>query len=127
MPEMRAWTRVEDIVEIRHFMPFNGWTEIGDAPEFDPQNRETADHSIAYLLCRALVDGELYLDSFTREKYMDPALRALMAKMTITPVKGWSGNGLARTIIRKKNGEERFWDTNGGRRTSVSEQRRRSG
>ena len=68
--------------------------------------------------CRGLIDGELYLDSFTEAKYNDPTVRGLMAKMTITPVKGWSGNGPARTIIRKKNGEERVWDTNGGRRTS---------
>jgi 2-methylcitrate dehydratase len=118
LPEMRAWTKVEDIASIRHYMPFGGWTEIGDAPKFDPRNRETADHSIAYLLCRGLIDGELYLDSFTEAKYMDPTLRGLMGKMTITPVKEWSGNGPARTIIRKKNGEERVWDTNGGRRTS---------
>jgi 2-methylcitrate dehydratase len=118
LPEMRAWTKVEDIAEIRHYMPYGGWTEIGDAPKFDPRNRETADHSIAYLLCRGLIDGELYLDSFTEAKYMDPTVRGLMAKMTITPVKGWSGNGPARTIIRKKNGEQRVWDTNGGRRTS---------
>ena len=121
LPEMRAWTKIEEIAEIRHFMPFGGWTEIGDAPKFDPRNRETADHSIAYLLCRGLIDGELYLDSFTEAKYMDPTLRGLMAKMTITPVRGWSGNGPARTIIRKTNGEERVWDTNQGRRTSEVE------
>ena len=121
VPEMRAWTKVEDIAEIRHFMPFDGWTEIGDAPKFDPQNRETADHSIVYLLCRSLMDGELYLDSFTRAKYMDPTLRALMAKMTVSPVRGWKGNGPARTIIRKRNGEQRVWDTLGGRRTAEIE------
>ena len=114
VPEITGWTRIEDIEAIHYRMPHNGWTEIGDAPKFDPQNRETADHGIAFLVARALLDGDIYLDSFTREKYMDPAARALMAKMTIRPVAGWSGLGPARIIIRKNTGEERAWDTLGG-------------
>ena len=118
LPQMRAFAKPEEIAEIRHYMPFNGWTEIGDNPKFDPLNRETADHSMAYLLCRGLIDGELYLDSFTEAKINDPALRTLISKMTITPVRGWTGNGPARIVIFKTNGDTRFWDTNNGRRTS---------
>ena len=115
--DMRAWTSVDEIASIRYDLSFGNWLEIADAPKFDPRNRETADHSMPYILARALLDGEIYLDSFTEEKYMDPAARALMGKMAFHPVTGWDGNGPARITIRKTTGEERTWNTHGGRRT----------
>jgi 2-methylcitrate dehydratase len=116
VPEMRAWTRPEDIASIQYYMNSAGLGEIGDAPKWDPRNRETADHSMPYLLSRALIDGDIYLDSFTSEKYTDPIVRALMDKMTISEVKGWIGLGPARITIRRKDGAVRSWDTYGGAR-----------
>lgn len=61
------------------------WHEIGSEPaKWDPTTRETADHSMPYLLARALVDGELGLGSFTEEKIRDPALRPLMRRIHVT-------------------------------------------
>ena len=73
-----------------------GVGEIGDAPKWDPRNRETADHSMPYMFARALLDGDIYLDSFRPEKYMDPVVRALMGKITISEVTAWSGLGRTR-------------------------------
>ena len=42
-----------------------------------------------------------------------------MAKISVSPVDGWSGNAPARITIHKKTGEERSWDTHGGRRVSA--------
>ena len=110
IPEMRAWTKPEEIASIEYDM--NELGEISDAPKFDPQNRETADHSMPYILARALLDGDVYMDSFTDPaKRNDPAARALMNKMTFGQVEGWSGLGPARITIRKTNGESRTWDT----------------
>jgi hypothetical protein len=39
-----------------------------------------------------------------------------MKKITMSREGGWSGNAPARTVIRKKSGEERTWNTQGGRR-----------
>ena len=65
-----------------------------------------------YILARALLDGDIYMDSFTNEtKLMDPAARALMDKMTFGQVPGWSGLGPAHITIRKTNGQSRTWDT----------------
>jgi 2-methylcitrate dehydratase len=114
MPEIRAWTRPEEIASIQYDMTDLG--EISDAPKWDPRNRETADHSMPYILARALLDGDIYLDSFTEAKFMDPAARALMERMTFGQVDGWRGLGPARITIRKKNGEERTWDTYSGAR-----------
>jgi len=118
IPEMRAWTRVDEIASIQYYMPFGDWEEVGDAPKWDPRNRDTADHSIPYVLARNLIDGDSYLDAFALEKlpFRDPVVRALMDKITLFPVTGWRGNGTARIIIRKGNGQERTWDTHGGSR-----------
>jgi 2-methylcitrate dehydratase len=122
IPQMREWTKVDDIAAIKYEMPFSGWQEIADPPKFDPRNRETADHSMPYMLARALMDGEIYLDSFSTEKFMDPAARELMAKMTFWPQPDWSGNAPARITIRKKSGAEKSWDSFNGVRNAPAGQ-----
>lgn len=60
------------------------FSEIGREKEkWDPQTRETADHSLPYLLARTLRDGELGLGSFTADKVGEPTLRPLMNKISI--------------------------------------------
>jgi 2-methylcitrate dehydratase len=54
-----------------------------DPQKWDPQTRETADHSIPYLVATAFQDGAVTPGSFTHEKIRNPALRRLIAKMTI--------------------------------------------
>jgi 2-methylcitrate dehydratase len=122
VPQIREFTRADDIESIRYEMPFGGWQEIADPPKFDPRNRETADHSMPYMLARALMDGEIYLDSFTKEKFMDPSARQLMAKMTFWPQLDWTGNAPARITIRKKSGEEKSWDSFNGIRNAPAGQ-----
>ena len=75
IPEVRTWTRAEDIAAIHVELNRVGWLEIADPPKWDPRNRETADHSLAYEIARALVDGEIWIDSFEPGKLMDPAVR----------------------------------------------------
>jgi 2-methylcitrate dehydratase len=114
LPEMRAFAKVDEIERIEHWL--GGLGEIADAPKWDPRNRETADHSMPYILARALIDGEIYLDSFTEAKYRDPAALALMQRITMAQGVGFSGNAPARTVITKKNGEKKEFNTQGGRR-----------
>jgi 2-methylcitrate dehydratase len=118
MPQIRAWTKYDEIASIEYYMPFGNWEEIGDAPKWDPRNRDTADHSLPYVLARNIISGESYLDAFSPDKFpfRDPVVKELMDKITLSPVAEWRGNGTARIIIRKKSGEERFWDTHNGSR-----------
>jgi 2-methylcitrate dehydratase len=51
--------------------------------KWDPQTRETADHSIPYCVAVALTDGEVTPASFTEARVRDPRLRPLLARMTI--------------------------------------------
>jgi 2-methylcitrate dehydratase len=116
MPEIRAWVKPEEIASMQYDTSFGIWDEICDAPKWDPQNRETADHSLPYIIARGLIDGDIYLDSFTEAKYKDPAAHALMDKMTFGPVPDWQGLGVGRLTITKKSGESRFFDTYDGNR-----------
>jgi 2-methylcitrate dehydratase len=60
------------------------WSEIGSGPaKWDPRTRETADHSLPYIFARALIDGGLSVASFDAAAYLEPALRPLMAKITV--------------------------------------------
>ena len=51
--------------------------------KWEPKTRETADHSIPYLVAVALQDGAVNSDSFTYQRIQDPALSTLIAKMAI--------------------------------------------
>jgi 2-methylcitrate dehydratase len=59
-------------------------SEIAGGPErWDPRTRETADHSLPYILARVLVDGAISESSFAEEAFLDPSLRPLMAKIHV--------------------------------------------
>jgi len=73
---------VESIhVETYHFT----YTEIGSEPEkWRPTTRETADHSLPYMLAVALSDGDISLASFSEERIRDPRLPPLMDRIRIS-------------------------------------------
>lgn len=57
---------------------------IGSDPaKWQPTSRETADHSMPYCVAVALTDGQVTLDSFTDARIHDPALRALIGRITM--------------------------------------------
>ena len=59
--------------------------EIASEPEkWDPQTRETADHSLPYIFARALVDGPLNVGSFDEGLVRDAKLRPLLNKIKVT-------------------------------------------
>ncbi|QKR99838.1 MmgE/PrpD family protein [Sphingomonas sp. CL5.1] len=62
-----------------------GYTTAGKgADKFAPTTRETADHSLPYVVARALIDGEITGRSYAPDKLADPEARALMAKTTVS-------------------------------------------
>jgi 2-methylcitrate dehydratase len=82
--ELRRKVRPEDIESIAIQTYYTAWSEIGSEPEkWDPQTRETADHSLPYLFALGLVDGAIRADSFSDERLRDPRLRSLMPKISI--------------------------------------------
>ncbi len=58
---------------------------IGSEPEkWRPTSRETADHSMAYCVAVALLDGDVTLRSFDDDRLVDPKILGLMDKTKIT-------------------------------------------
>jgi len=83
--DLRNRVRMEEIDAIDVQTYYTAWSEIGSEPEkWDPQTRETADHSLPYLLALALADGGVKPDSFSEARMRDPALRQLMQRIRIS-------------------------------------------
>jgi 2-methylcitrate dehydratase len=75
---------VEDIAKIEIATYWLAWHEIGmDAAKWDPRNRETADHSLPYLVAVALVDGDVDVSSCGPQRLADEALRALLGRIKV--------------------------------------------
>jgi 2-methylcitrate dehydratase len=57
---------------------------IGSEPEkWAPRSRETADHSLPYIVGVTLVDGHVDLDSFEQSRYTDPALLQFVRRIVV--------------------------------------------
>lgn len=52
--------------------------------KWDPQTRNTADHSLPYCISRGLLDGELGPKQFTHEKITATDVRKLFGRITVT-------------------------------------------
>jgi 2-methylcitrate dehydratase len=75
-----------DDIEAVHVQTYHlAWSEIGSEPEkWDPQTRETADHSLPYMLAAALRDGTISVNTFEEGRIRDPALRPLMRRILVS-------------------------------------------
>jgi 2-methylcitrate dehydratase len=91
VPQIRAWTAVEDIAAIDIVVSERARRHVADPAKYDPQTRETADHSLPYMLAAALTDGEITLDSYLPERFTDPALRPLMNKVQVSASDEFTG------------------------------------
>lgn len=76
---------IDNIKSIEFFCDELTRVEIGGEPEkWDPQTRETADHSLPYIFARTLVDGTISIASFEENRVQDSSLRPLLNKITVT-------------------------------------------
>ncbi len=111
--EMRKKITSADIDDIEHveiFCDSFGKHEIASEPEkWDPQTRETADHSMPYIFARTLVDGPPTIEAFSENLVKDPALRPLMNKIVATVddeiEASMPENLIVRVVARLKNGK----------------------
>ncbi len=72
--ELRPQIKLDDIEKIEVFTYHFAWFEIGSGAEkWKPTTRETADHSMPYVVAAVLIDGA-YTDAiFAPERFSDPA------------------------------------------------------
>ncbi len=82
--ELRAGHDVAEIASIDVECYWEMFNAIGSHDSiYDPQNRETADHSLPYLMAVALVDGTVSISSFRPERVADASLRPVMRKIIV--------------------------------------------
>ncbi len=56
---------------------------LSDPSKYDPHTKETADHSLPYVIAVALVDRQVTPAQFTMEKISDPQIRAQLRKVEV--------------------------------------------
>ncbi|MEZ4651307.1 MAG: MmgE/PrpD family protein [Candidatus Eisenbacteria bacterium] len=56
---------------------------LADPSKYDPRSKETADHSLPYVIAAALVDRQVTPAQFTQEKIMDETIRAQLPKVVV--------------------------------------------
>ena len=82
--ELRNRVAVDDIDSIRiDAYKVAASTAASEPEKWNPKTRETADHSIPFLVAAALKDGPVTPGTFTDAGIADPALRAIMARMSL--------------------------------------------
>jgi 2-methylcitrate dehydratase len=103
-----------DSIQIRTY--YVAWHLVGGGQDdhdqkWDPKRRETADHSIPYVVAVALTDGRVNRESFSPERIADPALRPLMNSITIAEdpeiTKTWTSDPAHEIEVRLKSGQVR--------------------
>jgi 2-methylcitrate dehydratase len=57
---------------------------LADPSKYDPQSKETADHSLPYVIAAAIAERQVTPLQFTAEKIMDPRIRAQLRKVEVT-------------------------------------------
>ncbi len=56
---------------------------LSDPSKYDPRTKETADHSLPYVLAAALVDRRVTPAQFEERRILDPRVRAQLAKIEV--------------------------------------------
>src|SRR5207248_533824 len=56
---------------------------LSDPSKYDPHTKETADHSLPYVVAAAIVDRQVTPSQFEMKKIMDPMIRAQLKKVEV--------------------------------------------
>lgn len=108
--QIRDRVEIENVEEIRIDTYRNAFLMMGGEPSrWSPTTRETADHSMPYVVACALLDGVVTDSSFSEKRMTDAAIRALMKKIKVSEDEGLTAlypeSAPARVSIRHVGGE----------------------
>jgi 2-methylcitrate dehydratase len=73
----------EDIVKVRIRSLARAADILADPSKYDPRTKETADHSLPYVIAAAVVDRKVTPEQFQPEKIMDPRIREQLPKVEV--------------------------------------------
>ena len=83
--ELREAVAVDDLASVEVLTYWSAWSESGSEPaKWDPQTRETADHSLPYIFAWTMRHGTIGPAAFEPEAYLDPEMRPVMHLITVT-------------------------------------------
>ncbi len=72
-----------DVMEVLVETTTRGADILSDPSKYKPDTKETADHSLPYVVAAALADGNVLPSSFSEDKLTDPAIRELLGKIKV--------------------------------------------
>jgi 2-methylcitrate dehydratase len=75
--------KAEDVREVRIDTLARAADILSDPSKYDPQSKETADHSLPYCIAAALAEGRVTPELFEEDKIFDPRIRAQLPKIKV--------------------------------------------
>jgi len=72
-----------DIAKVHIRTTARGADILSDPSKYDPRTKETADHSLPYVVAAAIADRQVTPLQFTKEKINDPTIRAQLNKIVV--------------------------------------------
>ena len=82
--ELSRQVKAEDIDSITIHTYWFAWHEIGSEPEkWHPTTRESADHSLPFIVSAVFIDGAFSDRIFSEERIRDPRIHALADKVSV--------------------------------------------
>jgi 2-methylcitrate dehydratase len=101
--------QAENVSEVRIESIARAADILSDPAKYDPQSKESADHSLPYAIAAALAEGRVTPLEFTEEKLWDRRLRAQMIKVKVVAneefEKAFPARQCARVTIRTTDGK----------------------
>jgi len=74
----------DDVAKVHVRTTARGADILSDPSKYDPHTKETADHSLPYVIAAAIAQRQVTPLQFTMEKIMDPMIRAQLNKIVVT-------------------------------------------
>ena len=107
--EIREAIAGEPVAEVTIYTYEHAYRRTGSDPaKFDVRDRETADHSMPYVVAAALLDGVVGPAQFTQVRIDDPAIRELIAHTSVREdpalTAGYPGRLGAKVEVRMDDG-----------------------
>lgn len=82
--QLQPQVKVEDIEAVTIHTQWFTWYEIGSEPEkWHPTTRETADHSLPFIIAAVLIDGRFSDEIFSEERLGDPRIHQLADRISV--------------------------------------------
>jgi 2-methylcitrate dehydratase len=108
--KLREEVDINEIDSIKVFLDAFSITSSSGREKYDPHTRETADHSIPYIVVATLLDGEISEKTYTSIRYRDPKILSMLKKFAMEEdpqyTREWPKTFNCRIEIKGKSGQK---------------------